>query len=143
MSTSEDDAATTAYKSDAEEEKPITKREKMRLMRREQWLNEELRCLDPCSGAPKPKMRLWFTQLRAARKRFPTEAAQPISPEKSTAHVMKHCMQQLIVAKCTGDHLEAVDHYYEEFPRSTDVSRLLSHLQDEFLWIDDKDAIVQ
>ncbi len=68
LSTPEDDATVTAYKSDAEDEKPITKRENMRLLQRQEWLEHELKRMESCSESPKPKMRVWLTCLRAARK---------------------------------------------------------------------------
>ncbi len=57
---------------------------------------------------------------------------------KSPAHVLKDWMRRLIIARCSGDLLEAVDWYYEEHSQSKDVSMLVNHLQEEFLGMDDK-----
>ncbi len=125
-----------------EDEKPITKGERMRQADRKGWLDQELKRMEPCSGAPKHKMRIWVTRLRAARKRFSTDLTQPIHPERSAAHVTKKWIQKLIVATCSGELMDTVDNYYEEFSESTSTTRLSDHLPEVYLGTDNKDAVI-
>ncbi len=64
MSSPSEDDVTPAEELSTGGKKQDKKREMMRIKRRDRWLREELSRLDSCSGAPKPKMRLWLTQLR-------------------------------------------------------------------------------
>ncbi|MCP3888664.1 MAG: hypothetical protein GY702_07295, partial [Desulfobulbaceae bacterium] len=57
-----------AIKMYADDDRPFGKGDKMRLLTRRKWLEQELMRMESCSGAPKPKMRMWLTRLRAARK---------------------------------------------------------------------------
>ncbi len=117
-----------------EDDKPFTKGERMRQADRKR--------IETCSGAPKHKMRIWITCLRAARQRFNAELAEPIFPERSPAQVATKWILKLVEATATGDLLESVDDYYEESPQSTSTTRLFDHLQEVYLGTDDKDAVI-
>ncbi|MCP3679498.1 MAG: hypothetical protein GY782_04245 [Gammaproteobacteria bacterium] len=141
LSPSQDNARDTARDA-REDEKPYTKTQRMRQDDRKQWLDHELKRVDPCSGTPKHKARVWITHLRAARQRFTADLATPIFPERSPAQVATKWIHKVVEATATGDLLESVDNYYAENPGSTSTTKLLDHLQEVYLGTDDKDAVI-
>ncbi len=76
----------------------------VRLSKRRDLLDEDI-----CTGAPKPKLRTWLAQLKEALERFPMSAVQPVAGEESSAQVLRSWMCKLIVKRCSGELLGAMD----------------------------------